>query len=142
MAEILDGQKPHVNYETVPCVVYTSPEIAWVGKTEAQAKSEGIDYRVGAIPFAANGRAKALGQETGQVKLIADANTDRILGAHMIGPYVSELIQEIVVAMEFQASSEDIARIIHGHPTLGENVHEAALAVDGRPIHFAPKKRK
>ncbi len=142
VAEILAGQKPHVNYETVPCVVYTSPEIAWVGKTEAQAKSEGIDYRVGAIPFAANGRAKALGQEIGQVKLIADANTDRILGAHMIGPYVSELIQEIVVAMEFQASSEDIARIIHGHPTLGENVHEAALAVDGRPIHFAPKKRK
>lgn len=142
VAEILAGQKPHVDYNTVPSVVYTAPEIAWVGKTEDQAKAAGIATRVGTMPFAANGRAKALGQEAGMVKLIANADTDEIVGAHMLGPYVSELIQEIVVAMTYRASSEDIARIIHGHPTLSETVHEAALAVDGRPIHFAPPKRK
>lgn len=142
VAEIIAGQKPHVNYDVIPSVVYTTPEIAWVGKSEAQVKSAGIDYRVGQIPFAANGRAKALGQQTGFVKMIADATSDEILGVHMIGPYVSELIQEMVVAMEFKASSEDIARIIHGHPTLGETVHEAALAVDNRPIHFPPKRKK
>merc|ERR1712224_907649 len=103
---------------------------AWVGKTEAQVKSAGTEYRVGQVPFAANGRAKALAQQGGFVKMIADANTDEILGVHMIGPYVSELVQEMVVAMEYKASSEDIARIIHGHPTLGETVHETALAVD------------
>lgn len=142
VAEILAGQKPHVNYDTVPSVVYTAPEIAWVGKSEAQVKSSGTEYRVGQVPFAANGRAKALGQQGGFVKMVADAETDEILGVHMIGPYVSELVQEMVVAMEYRASSEDIARIIHGHPTLGETVHEAALAVDGRPIHFPPKRKK
>lgn len=142
VAEYLDGQKPQLNYEVIPAVVYTAPELAWVGKSEAKAKAAGIDYRVGQVPFAANGRAKALGQQAGFVKMIADANTDEILGVHMVGPHVSELIQEMVVAMEYRASSEDIARIVHGHPTLGETVHEAALAVDGRPIHFPPKKKK
>ena len=116
--------------------------MAWVGKSEAQIKSAGTEYRVGQVPFAANGRAKALAQQGGFVKMIADAKTDEILGVHMIGPYVSELVQEMVVAMEYKASSEDIARIIHGHPTLGETVHETALAVDGRPIHFPPKRKK
>jgi len=142
VAEFLAGQKPHLNYDVIPSVVYTAPEMAWVGKSEAQVKSAGIDYRVGQIPFAANGRAKAMAQQAGFVKMIADAKTDEILGVHMIGPYVSEMIQEMVVAMEYKASSEDIARIIHGHPTLGETVHEAALAVAGRPIHFPPKKKK
>lgn len=142
VAEILAGQKPHVNYEAIPAIVYTEPEIAWIGKNEAQVKAAGIDYRVGKIPFMANGRAKAMDQQGGFVKLIADAETDEILGAHMVGPYVSELIQELVVAMEYKASSEDIARIVHGHPTLSETVHEAALAVDGRPIHFPPPRKK
>lgn len=142
VAEILASQKPHVNYDVIPSVVYTTPELAWVGKSEAQVKSAGIDYRVGQIPFAANGRAKALGQQGGFVKMIADAKTDEILGVHMIGPYVSELVQEIVVAMEYKASSEDIARIMHGHPTLSETVHEAALAVDRRPIHYPPPRKK
>lgn len=141
LAEILAGQKPHVNYRTIPSVVYTAPEIAWVGYTEEQLKSKGTKYRSGIIPFAANGRAKAMGQQAGRVKILADAKTDEILGAHMIGPYVSELVQEIVVAMEYRASSEDLARIIHGHPTLSETVHEAALAVDDRPIHFTKPRR-
>ncbi len=141
VAEVLAGQKPHVNYHTIPSVVYTAPEIAWVGKTEEQLKSAGTEYRSGIIPFAANGRAKAMGQQIGMVKILADAKSDEILGAHMLGPYVSELVQEIVVAMEFHASSEDLARIIHGHPSLSESVHEAALAVDDRPIHFAKPKR-
>lgn len=141
LAEMLTGQKPEVNYNLVPSVVYTAPEIAWVGQTEAQIKEAGIEYRTGTMAFAANGRAKALGQEAGMVKIIADANTDEVLGAHMIGPFVSELIQELVTAMEYRASSEDIARIMHGHPTLSETVHEAALAVDDRPIHFAPRKK-
>lgn len=142
VAEILAGEKPHINYDVIPAVVYTAPEMAWVGKSEAQVKAAGNDYRIGQVPFAANGRAKALGQQGGFVKIIADADSDEILGVHMIGPYVSELVQEMVVAMEYRASSEDIARIVHGHPTLGETVHEAALAVDGRPIHFPPPKRK
>ena len=142
VAEILAGQKPHLNYDVIPSVVYTDPEMAWVGKSEAQIKSAGIEYRVGQIPFAANGRAKALGNQQGFVKMLADAQTDEILGVHMIGPHVSELVQEMVVAMEYKAASEDIARIIHGHPTLGETVHEAALAVDARPIHFPPPKKK
>lgn len=142
LAEILAGQKPKLNYQTIPSVVYTAPEIAWVGQSEEQLTSKGTQYRSGIIPFAANGRAKAMGQQIGMVKILADANTDEILGAHMIGPYVSELLQELVVAMEYRASSEDLARIIHGHPTLSETVHEAALAVDDRPIHFAKPRRR
>ncbi len=141
LAEMLAGQKSHVNYDAVPSVIYTTPEIAWVGQTEEQLKEAGVSYRTGSFPFGANGRAKALEQAVGSVKIIADAKTDRVLGVHMIGPYVSELIAEMVLAMEFQASSEDIARTMHAHPSLSEVVHEAALAVDGRPIHFVARRK-
>jgi len=141
LAEILAGQKSHVNYNAVPSVIYTTPEIAWVGQTEEQVKAAGIAYRTGTFPFAANGRAKALEQPAGMVKFIADEKSDRILGVHMIGPYVSELIAEMVLAIEFEASSEDIARTMHAHPSLSEVVHEAALAVDGRPIHFVARRK-
>lgn len=141
VAEIIAGQKSTMDYETVPSVVYTAPELAWVGRNEEQLKADGVDYRVGTFPFAANGRAKALDETAGLVKVIADAATDRILGVHMLGPYVSELIAEMVLAMEFGASSEDVARTIHAHPTLSESTHEAALSVAGRAIHFANRKR-
>jgi dihydrolipoamide dehydrogenase len=136
VAECIAGQKGHVNIDTVPWVIYTHPEIAWVGKTEQQLKNEGTDYRAGQIPFAANGRALGQGDTTGFVKMLACAKTDRILGVHVIGNNASELIAEAVVAMEFNASSEDIARICHAHPTLSEAMHEASLAVDKRPLHF------
>jgi dihydrolipoamide dehydrogenase len=136
VAECIAGQKGHVNYEAIPWVMYTHPEIAWVGKTEQQLKSEGVDYRSGQIPFAANGRALGQGDTTGFVKMLACTKTDRILGVHVIGNNASELIAEAVVAMEFGASSEDIACICHAHPTLSEAMHEAALAVDKRALHF------
>src|SRR5207244_5585084 len=136
VAERIAGQHGHVDFNTVPWVIYTSPEIAWVGQTEQQLKAAGVAYRAGSFPFMANGRARALGDTRGFVKLIADAKTDRILGMHAIGPMVSELIAEGVVAMEFGASSEDIARIIHAHPTLSEVTHEAALAVDKRTLNL------
>ena len=136
VAERLAGQHPHVDFDTVPWVIYTSPEIAWVGRTEQQVKDAGIDYRTGSFPFTANGRARALGDTRGLVKIVADRKTDRVLGVHMIGPMVSELIAEGVAAMEFGASSEDIARICHAHPTLSEAVKEAALAVDGRTLNL------
>jgi dihydrolipoamide dehydrogenase len=136
VAEILAGQAGHVNYDAIPWVMYTHPEIAWVGKTETQLKNEGVEYRTGQIPFLANGRALGQGDTTGFVKMLADAKTDRVLGVHVIGNNASELIAEAVVAMEFGASSEDIARICHAHPTLSEVMHEAALAVDKRPLHF------
>jgi dihydrolipoamide dehydrogenase len=136
VAERIAGQKPHVDFNTIPWVIYTSPEIAWVGQTEQQLKEAGVDYRAGSFPFTANGRARALGDTRGLVKIVADRKTDRILGVHMIGPMVSELISEAVTAMEFGASSEDIARICHAHPTLSEAVKEAALAVDGRTLNL------
>jgi len=136
VAERIAGQAGHVNYGVIPLVMYTVPEIAWVGKTETQLKSEGVDYRVGQIPFLANGRALGQGDTTGFVKVLADARTDRVLGVHVIGNNASELIAEAVVAMEFGASAEDIARTCHAHPTLSEVMHEAALAVDKRPLHF------
>ncbi len=136
VAELIAGQAGHIDYNTIPWVIYTHPEIAWVGKTEEQLKREGIAYRIGQIPFAANGRALGQGDTTGFVKMIADVQTDRVLGVHIIGNNASELIAEAVVAMEFGASSEDIARICHAHPTLSEVMHEAALAVDKRPLHF------
>jgi dihydrolipoamide dehydrogenase len=136
VAELIAGQAGHCNYDAVPWVIYTHPEIAWVGKTEQQLKSAGIEYRAGQIPFSANGRALGQGDTTGFVRMLADAKTDRILGVHVIGTNASELISEAVVAMEFHASSEDIARIVHAHPTLSEVMHEAALAVDKRPLHF------
>lgn len=136
VAERIAGQHGHVNFNTVPWVIYTSPEIAWVGKTEQQLKAENVAYKTGSFPFLANGRARALGDTNGFVKFIADAKTDEILGIHIIGPLASELISEAVVAMEFRASSEDIARICHAHPSLSEAVKEAALAVDGRALNF------
>jgi len=136
VAERIAGEHGHVNFNTIPWVIYTSPEIAWVGQTEQQLKQAGRAYKAGTFPFAANGRARALGDTTGMVKFIADAATDEILGVHMIGPYVSELISEAVVAMEFRASSEDIARICHAHPSLSEATKEAALAVAKRTLNF------
>ena len=136
VAEMIAGQSGHVNLDTVPWVIYTSPEIAWVGKTEQELKAKGVQYRVGQFPFIVNGRARAIGETAGFVKMLADAKTDRILGVHMIGPYASELISEAVVAMEFGASAEDIARIVHAHPTLSEALHEAALGVDKRTINL------
>ncbi len=136
VAERIAGQAGQVNYEAIPYVIYTNPEIAWVGKTETQLRNEGVAYRVGQIPFLANGRALGQGDTTGFVKMLACAKTDRILGVHIIGANASELIAEAVVAMEFGAVAEDLARICHAHPTLSEAMHEAALAVDKRPLHF------
>ena len=136
VAERIAGQHPHVDFNCIPWVIYTQPEIAWVGQTEQQLKAAGIEYRAGQFPFLANGRAKGLGETRGFVKFLAHAKTDRVLGVHIIGPFASELISEAVVAMEFGASSEDIARICHAHPSLSEVVKEAALAVDKRAIHI------
>ena len=136
VAERMAGQHGHVNFNTIPWVIYTSPEIAWVGQTEQQLKASGRAYKAGTFPFLANGRARALGDTTGMVKFLADAATDEILGVHMVGPMVSELISEAVVAMEFKASAEDIARICHAHPSLSEATKEAALAVDKRTLNF------
>ena len=136
VAEIMAGQAGRCNFDTIPWVIYTSPEIAWVGKTEQQLKAEGTAFKVGKIPFASNGRALGMGDSSGFAKILACAQTDRILGVHIIGPNASELISEGVVAMEFGAASEDLARICHAHPTLSEVVHEAALACDKRPLHF------
>lgn len=136
VAERIAGQNGHVDFKLIPWVIYTSPEIAWVGKTEQQLKTEGVQYKAGSFPFLANGRARALGDTTGFVKFLADAQTDEILGVHIIGPMAGELIAEACVAMAFRASSEDIARICHAHPSLGESVKEAALAVDQRALNF------
>lgn len=136
VAERIAGQHPHVDFNTVPWVIYTSPEIAWVGQTEQQLKAAGRAYKAGTFPFMANGRARALGDTTGMVKFLADAATDEILGVHIVGPMASELISEAVVAMEFKASAEDIARICHAHPSLSEATKEAALAVDKRTLNF------
>ena len=136
VAERIAGQHGHVNFNTIPWVIYTNPEIAWVGQTEQQLKSAGRTYKAGTFPFMANGRARALGDTTGMVKMLADATTDEILGVHIVGPMASELIAECVVAMEFRASAEDIARICHAHPSLSEATKEAALAVDKRTLNF------
>jgi len=135
VAELISGQSGHVNYDVIPGVIYTSPEVATVGKTEEQLKSLGIKYKVGKFPFIANSRAKAINEPEGFVKILADEKTDKILGVHMIGPHVGEIIGEIAVAMEFGASSEDIARTCHAHPTFSEAVKEAALSIDKRAIH-------
>jgi dihydrolipoamide dehydrogenase len=135
-AEIIAGQKPHIDYNLIPGVVYTWPEVAAVGKTEAELKESGIDYKIGAFPMRALGRARASMDIEGQVKVLADAKTDEILGVHMIGARAADMIAEAVVAMEFRASSEDVARISHAHPTFTEAIKEACLAVDGRAIHI------
>lgn len=136
VVELIAGQAGHVNYEAIPAVVYTWPEVASVGRTEEQLKSDGVEYRIGKFPFTANSRARCNAETDGFVKILADARTDRILGAHILGPQAGDLIQEIVVAMEFGASAEDVARSSHGHPGLSEAVKEAALAVAGRAIHI------
>jgi dihydrolipoamide dehydrogenase len=135
VAEIISGQSAHIHFDTVPWVIYTDPEIAWVGKTEQELTAEGIEFKAGSFPFAATGRGLAMGNATGMVKVLADAQSDEILGVHIIGASASELIAECVVAMEFHGSAEDLARIVHAHPTLSEAVHEAALNVDKRAIH-------
>jgi len=135
VAELISGQSGHVNYDVIPGVIYTSPEVATVGKTEEQLKSLGIKYKVGKFPFIANSRAKAINEPEGFVKILADEKTDKILGVHMIGPHVGEIIGEVAVAMEFGASSEDVARTCHAHPTFSEAVKEAALSIDKRAIH-------
>jgi dihydrolipoamide dehydrogenase len=136
VAERIAGQHPHVEFATIPWVIYTAPEIAWVGQTEQQLKAAGRACKAGSFPFAANGRARALGDTTGFVKFLADAKTDEILGVHIVGPMAGELIAEAVVAMEFKASAEDIARICHAHPSLSEATKEAALAIDKRTLNF------
>jgi len=136
VAEIIAGQAGHCDLNLVPSVMYASPEIAWVGKTEQQLKKDGVAYKAGQFPFMANGRARALGDTAGFVKILADSFSDRILGVHIIGAMASELIQQAVLAMSFSASSEDLARTIHAHPSLSEVIHEAALAVDKRTIHI------
>ena len=136
VAERIGGQHGHVNFDTIPWVIYTSPEISWVGQTEQQLKASGRAYKAGSFPFLANGRARALGDTTGFVKILADAATDEVLGVHIIGPMASELIAEAVTIMEFKGAAEDIARICHAHPTLSESMKEAALAVDKRTLNF------
>ena len=136
VAEHIKGASHRINYDAIPWVVYTSPEIAWVGKTEKQLKSAAREYKVGTFPLSASGRAQAMDDTTGMVKVLADAKTDRLLGVHIIGPNASELIAEAVVAIEFAASAEDLQRIVHAHPTISEAIHEAALAADKRAIHI------
>ena len=136
VAEILAGQSGHVNYDVIPGVIYTSPEVAYVGKTEEQLKDLGLNYKIGKFPFLANSRAKVNNETDGFVKILADSKTDKVLGVHIIGPHCGDMIAEMALAMEFGASSEDIARTCHAHPTHTEAIKEAALAVDKRPIHF------
>jgi dihydrolipoamide dehydrogenase len=136
VAERIAGQKPHLDFNTIPSVIYTSPEIAWVGKTEQQLKAEGVAYRAGVFPFSANARARALGDTTGLVKFLAAEKTDEILGVHIIGPFAGELIAEAVVAMEFRGSAEDIGMITHAHPSLSEALKDAALGVDKRSLNL------
>jgi len=142
VAELIAGKKAAMNYDVIPSVIYTHPEIAWVGLNEEQLKADGVEYKVGVFPFAASGRALAANDTTGMVKMIADAATDRILGCHIIGPSAADLVQQIVIAMEFGSSAEDIGLTVFGHPTLSEAVHEAALAVEGHAIHIANKKKR
>jgi dihydrolipoamide dehydrogenase len=142
VAERIAGKKAQMNYDTIPSVIYTHPEIAAVGKTEQELKADGIEYKSGMFPFAASGRALAANDSDGMVKMLADAETDRILGCHIIGPSAADLVQQIVIAMEFGASAEDIGLTVFGHPTLSEAVHEAALAVGGHAIHIANRKRR
>jgi dihydrolipoamide dehydrogenase len=142
VAEIIAGEYAHVDLETVPSVIYTDPEVAWVGKTEEQCKAANIEINIGAFPFNANGRARALGNTKGQIKVIADAHTDRVLGVHIVGPQASEIIAQAKIAIEFGASSEDLALTMFAHPTLSESFHEAALSVGGRAIHAVQKKKR
>lgn len=141
-ADFIAGETGHIRYDIIPSVIYTHPEIAWIGQSEAQLKAQGIDYVKGDFPFAANGRAKAMNAAGGFVKILCDAESDEILGAHIIGPCASEMIHELIVAMEFYAAGEDLAMIMHAHPTLSEAVHEAAMAVSGRAIHKVNARKR
>ena len=136
VAEIIAGQKPHVNYGLIPSVMYTSPEVAWIGKSEDELKAAGIEYKIGKFPFTANGRAKAMLATQGYVKILADVNTDRVLGAQIISKNAGEMIHEIAVLMEFSGSAEDLGRTTHAHPTLSEAVKEAALMCGDGAIHI------
>jgi len=138
-ADLIAGELAEVNYDVIPSVIYTAPEIAWVGKTELEVNQSGVAYKTGSFPFAASGRAKAMEQPDGMVKIISSQDNDEVLGAHIVGPMAGELISEIVLAMEFQASTEDIQRTIHAHPSLAEAVHEASLAVDNKALNFPNK---
>ena len=142
VAERIAGQKTVMNYDVVPNVIYTHPEVASVGRTEEQIKADGEPYNVGTFPFAASGRAMAANETGGLVKIIAHADTDRILGAHIVGPSAADLVQQVAIAMEFGSSAEDLGLMVFGHPTLSEAVHEAALAVHGHAIHVANKKKR
>lgn len=142
VAERIAGKKAQINYDTIPNVIYTHPEIASVGQTEQELKEDGVAYKTGTFPFVASGRALAANESDGMVKMLADEETDRILGCHIIGPSAADLVQQIVIAMEFGASSEDISLTVFGHPTLSEAVHEAALAIDGHAIHIPNRKRR
>src|SRR6185312_5461416 len=139
VADLIAGKVSEMNYDVIPSIIYTWPEIAWVGKTEEELKKKGTRYKVGTFPFAANGRAKAMEAAAGMVKMLAHADTDEILGVHIVGPMASEMLSEAVVAMEFRASAEDLQRTIHAHPTLSESMHEASLSVDKRAIHAINK---
>lgn len=142
IAERLADKKTQVNYALVPSVIYTHPEVAWVGRNESELKAAGVDYKVGAFPFSASGRALAANDADGMVKLIADAGSDRILGCHIIGAGAADLLQQAVIAMEFSASAEDIGLTMFSHPALSEAVHEAALAANGHAIHIGNRKRR
>jgi len=142
VADIIAEHKASLNYDLVPSVIYTHPEIAAVGKTEEQLKAAGVEYKVGTFPFAASGRALAANDSDGMVKMLADAKTDRVLGCHIIGPSAADLVQSVAIAMEFSTSSEDLAMMVFSHPALSEAVHEAALAVNGHAIHIANRKKK
>ena len=141
VVERIAGQKAEMNYDLIPGVIYTHPEIANVGKTEQELKAEGVDYKVGVFPFAASGRALASGEGSGFIKMIADAQTDQVLGVHCIGPSAAELVQQGAIAMEFSSSAEDLGYMVFSHPTVSEGVHEAALAVNGHAIHIPNKKK-
>jgi dihydrolipoamide dehydrogenase len=142
VAERIAGAKPVVNYECVPSVIYTNPEVAWVGQSEEQLKAAGIAYTSGVFPMAASGRALASKETVGMIKVLADADSDQILGVHMIGAHVSELISEAVIAMEFGATAEDLGLTMFAHPSLSEGLHEAALAVSGHAIHIGNRKKR
>jgi len=141
VAELIAGKHAAINYDLIPSVIYTHPELAWVGKTEQQLKAAGESYKTGVFPFAASGRAKAQGETSGMVKVLSHSETDRVLGVHIVGGHASELIAQAVIAMELGASSEDIALTVFAHPSLSEALHEAALAVNNRAIHIIQKKR-
>jgi dihydrolipoamide dehydrogenase len=142
VAEQIAGHHHPLNYDLIPSIIYTHPEIAGVGKTEQELKAEGVKVKVGTFPFAAIGRALAAGDSDGMIKIIADENTDQLLGAHCVGPSAADLVQQLLIAMEFGSSAEDLQMMVFGHPTLSEAVHEAALAVDGKAIHMANRKKR